>query len=98
VRAACVFLLRMKCGGGGARSAAEGAAADLQAAEALADDGFRIRSPAGDGEETAVHLEGRAGAWAAEVGGWLKMDFGVVELERLTGKELRDALRDQLVA
>jgi hypothetical protein len=69
-----------------------------EALEAFADNRFRIRSPAGDGEEAAVHVEGRAGARAAVVGGWLKMDFGVVELERLTGKELRDALRDELVA
>jgi hypothetical protein len=69
-----------------------------EALESFADNRVRIRSPAGDGEKAAVHVERRAGAWAAVICGWLKMDFGVVELERLTGKELRHALRDQLVA
>jgi hypothetical protein len=41
-----------------------------EALEALADDGFGISRPAGDGEEAAVHVEGRARAWATIVGGW----------------------------
>jgi hypothetical protein len=40
-----------------------------EALEALADDCLGISRPAGDGEKAAVHVEGRARARAAEVGG-----------------------------
>ncbi|MEQ1782839.1 MAG: hypothetical protein ABMA14_15850 [Hyphomonadaceae bacterium] len=39
------------------------------AADVFEDRGFRIGIEARDGEEAAVHVEGRARAWAAIVGG-----------------------------
>ena len=69
-----------------------------EALEALADDRFRIGGPAGERDEAAVHVEGRARAWAAVGGGRRELDLCVVELEGLACEKLRDALRDQLVA
>jgi hypothetical protein len=69
-----------------------------EALESFADNRFRIRSPAGDGEKAAVHVEGRAGARAAVVGGRGDSDLRVVELQRLACEQLRHALRDHLVA
>jgi hypothetical protein len=69
-----------------------------EALEAFADNRFRIRSPTRDGEEAAVHVERRARAWAAVVGGRGETDLRVVELQRLACEQLRHALRDQLVA
>jgi hypothetical protein len=40
-----------------------------EALEALADDCLGISRPAGDGEKAAVHLERRAGARTAVIGG-----------------------------
>ena len=66
--------------------------------EALADDRFWIGGPAGEREETAVHVEGRAGARAAIGSGRIKNDFRVVQVERMSVEKLRDALRDELIA
>ena len=98
--AACAiaFLLQSKAGGGGARSATEGAAAERQAHEALADDRFRIGGPACDCEEATIHVERCARAWAAVGSGRCEDDLLVVEVERLACEKLRYALRDHLVA
>ena len=69
-----------------------------EALEAGADHRFRIGRPSGERDEAAVHVEGRAGAWAAIVGGRGELDPGVVELEGLACQQLRHALGDQLVA
>ena len=69
-----------------------------QALEARADDRVRVRRPAGEGEEAAVHREGRARAWAAVGGGRRELDLCVVELQVLPSQELGNALRDQRVA
>jgi hypothetical protein len=50
--------------------------------ELLANDRFRIGGPAGQRDEAAVHVEGRAWARAAVSGGRDELDFCVVELER----------------
>ena len=67
----------MRSMGGVARRSrvTEGAVAEINtfalrnAADVCADRGFGIGVEARDGEEAAVHLEGRARAWAAIVGG-----------------------------
>jgi hypothetical protein len=69
-----------------------------EALEAHADDCLGISRPTRDGEEATVHVEGRAGAWAAEVGRRGEADLRVVELERLACEQVRHALRDHLVA
>ena len=72
--------------------------AEAEPLEARADDRFRIGGPAGERDEAAVHVEGRARAWAAVCGGRRELDFCVVELEGLAGEQLGYALGDQLIA
>ena len=74
-----VFLLHAEHGGGVARRSrvTEGAAAEIDAcalrdaADVFADRGFGIGIEARDGEEAVVHVERRARAWTAIVGGWV---------------------------
>lgn len=65
---------------------------------ALTNDSFRICGPSRERDETAVHVERRARAWAAVRGGWSDLGPCVVELEGLACEELGYPLRDQLVA
>jgi hypothetical protein len=69
-----------------------------EALEACADDRFGIGDPAGERDEAAAQVEGRAMACAAMGGGWRSLYFCVVELERLACEQLGYALGDQLVA
>jgi hypothetical protein len=69
-----------------------------EALEARADDRFGIGGPAGERDEAAAQVEGRAMACAAIGGGWRSLYFCVVELERLACEQLGYALGDQLVA
>ena len=65
---------------------------------ALTNDPFRICGPSRGRDETAVHVERRARAWAAVRGGWSDLDPCVVELEGVACEELGYPLRDQLIA
>ena len=69
-----------------------------EALEARADDRFGIGGPAGERDEAAAQVEGRAMACAAIGGRWRQLDSCVVELERLACEQLGYALGDQLVA
>jgi hypothetical protein len=66
--------------------------------EALADDSLWIGGPSRERDEAAVHVEGRARAWAAIGGGWFDDDLRVVEMVGLVAEELGYALRDELIA
>ena len=70
----------------------------LETPKARADDCFGIGGPAGERDEAAAQVEGRAMACAAIGGGWRQLDSCVVELERLACEQLGYALGDQLVA
>ena len=69
-----------------------------QALVSRADDRLRVGRPAREGEEAAVHLEGRARARAAIGRGRFETDRRVVEFQVLAVEELGEALGDQLVA